>query len=110
MWTANDKGEPEFQLELADLLMRVPDGRLEEILPTATDWLRKRRDILSAADSHGCPRFLLLWDRFADVAFREREPSESGEQGNDDLLTRSLGSPGGMHLNSRAFQTACAEV
>jgi hypothetical protein len=35
LWAASDKGEREFQFELAGVLARMPDGPLQELLPSA---------------------------------------------------------------------------
>ena len=58
MWAAVEKGEAEFQFELADLLLQMPDTSLVEILPAVTSWLQRRRELLSATDKPGGPRIL----------------------------------------------------
>lgn len=95
LWELIDKGEPDFQYELADSLLRMPNAPLEKLLPSAISWLQRRRDDLSAADRVDGPRFLCLWDRFAELSYRKQEPREAGGQDKDDLLSESLGSPGG---------------
>ena len=44
VWEASEKEEVEFQFELADLLIEMPDAALGELLSTATSWLRRRRE------------------------------------------------------------------
>jgi len=95
LWAAADKGEPELQFELADLVSRMPDGTLQELLPSATCWLRQRREVLSPTDCPGGPRFLRLWDVLAAPTYREQESDDRGA-GDDDLLSQSLNSPGGI--------------
>jgi hypothetical protein len=94
-WAASDKGEREFQFELAGVLARMPDGPLQELLPSAASRLQRRRPVLSAADRPGGARFLPLWDRLAALTYREQEAGDPGTD-YDDLLTQSLNSPGGI--------------
>jgi hypothetical protein len=93
LWAANDKDDAPFQFALADLMSRMPEAPLRELLPAATSWLQRRRDALSAPNQPDGPRFLPLWDRFADVAYAQGD-AEEGE--DDDLLTVSLNRPGGI--------------
>jgi hypothetical protein len=95
LWTATENAEPAFQFELADLLARMPDRTLQELLPSATSWLQRRREVLSATERPGGPRFLHLWDRFADLTYHEHELEDSDAK-NKDLLNQSLASPGGI--------------
>jgi hypothetical protein len=94
LWAAGNAGKPEFQFELADLLARMPDEFLRELLSSAIPWLQKRRETFTANDRPGGPRFLPLWDRFAALTYSEAGEAEVGK--DDDLLVRALGEPGGM--------------
>jgi hypothetical protein len=47
---ASEAGEPELQFELADLLARMPDEFLGELLSSAIPWLQRRRETLAAND------------------------------------------------------------
>jgi hypothetical protein len=94
LWAANDKGDASFQFGLADLMSKMPEPSLRELLPAATSWLQRRREALSASDQTGGPRFLPLWDRFADVAYAGQDDAAETENG-DDLTTESLNRPGG---------------
>jgi NAD-dependent SIR2 family protein deacetylase len=95
LWAANDKGDALFQLAIADLLSRMPEARLSELLPAATSWLQRQREALSVPDQSGGSRFLTLWDFLADRSYiPEKGAVEAG--GDDDLTTESLNRPGGM--------------
>jgi hypothetical protein len=95
IWAACDKGSEDFQFELAECLLRMPEGPLLELLSSATSWLQKRRGILAAAEREGGPRFLPLWDRFADLAY-DHDAEGGAVREDDDLETASLNEPGGM--------------
>jgi hypothetical protein len=94
LWVASEKGEPEFQFDLANLLLRMPDRPLGELLPAAASWLQRRREVLATTDRPSGPRFLPLWDRFARLTYAEATPAESGAE--VDLDQRSLNEPGGV--------------
>jgi hypothetical protein len=96
LWAANSKDDPDFQFELADSVLKMPDDALVEILGSATSWLQTRREKLSQAESAGGSRFLLLWDRFADLAYRVDEKSGFSSENDSDLLTQALNKPGGV--------------
>ena len=96
MWAAAEKGEAEFQFDLADLLLRMPDASLVEILPAVTSWLQRRRQLLSATDKPGGPRFLRVRDRFADLVFPNVLPAETEASNDRDILTSALNEPGGV--------------
>jgi SIR2-like domain len=83
LWAADNNGERVFQFELADLLLRMPDALLSELLPYATSWIRQRREILLAADCPGGPHFLRLWDRLALLTYREENPEDVGSISGD---------------------------
>jgi hypothetical protein len=95
LWAADNNGERVFQFELADLLLRMPDALLSELLPYATSWIWQRREILLAADCPGGPHFLRLWDRLALLTYREENPEDVGSI-SGDILMESLNSPGGI--------------
>jgi hypothetical protein len=96
IWAAVDKGEPAFQFELADLLLRMPDAPLIELLPSVTSWLQRRRELLSAIDKAGGPRFLRVWDRFANLTYSDAEQAEGEVAIDRDVLTSALNEPGGV--------------
>jgi NAD-dependent SIR2 family protein deacetylase len=96
IWAAVEKGEPEFQFELADLFLRMPDAPLVELLPSITSWLQRRRELLSATDRAGGPRFLRLWDRFADLTYANAAPTDAEPVNDRDILTSALNEPGGV--------------
>jgi hypothetical protein len=91
---AGEKEEADFQSELAELLARMPDVRLGDLLSSATYWLRQRREILTRSNGPNGARLFRLWDRFADLTY---EGVENGAVGDDnDLPTRALNEPGGI--------------
>lgn len=97
LWAANEKGDRLFQLTLADLMAQMPDEPLIELLPSATSWLQRRRDILAVANDAGGPRYLALWDRFADVTYPiGSEGVAQTNEDSDDLMTESLNRPSGI--------------
>ena len=96
LWAASSKDDPNFQFELADSILKMPADALLEILGTATSWLQTRRETLSQADRVGGSRFFLLWDRFADLAYRVGERSDTSSESDNDLLTQALNRPGGV--------------
>jgi hypothetical protein len=95
LWAAADNGEQELQFQLADLLVQMPDGLLQELLRPAAMWLRNRREVLSLADVPGGPWFLRLWDHLASLTYRDQEPEDAGAFSND-LVHQSVNSPGGI--------------
>ncbi len=94
LWAANDKGDAVFQFSLADLVLKMPEAALSELLPSATSWLQRRREVLSGVGQPDAPRFLPLWDRFADLAYVPQGDAADAVD-SDDLLTESLNRPGG---------------
>ena len=48
LWTAAEKSDQALQIELADMLLGMPDGPLGELLPSASTWLQRRRENLMA--------------------------------------------------------------
>lgn len=97
LWAANDKGDASFQFALADLMIQIPDAPLVELLPAATSWIQRRREVLSVVDRPGGARYLALWDRLADVTYTapQADAANANEDG-DDLMTESLNRPGGV--------------
>jgi hypothetical protein len=93
---AGEKGDVTFQLDVADPILRMPDGPLRELLPSVTWWLHKRRDVLVPTDVPGGARFLRLWDRLADLTYNGEEKDADDAKGANDLLTESLNRPGGI--------------
>ena len=94
LWTASEKDDATLQQGVADLLLRMPNAPLRELLPSATSWLQRRRETIAAIGQAGGARFLQVWDRFADLTydFESDEPQEHYR----DLITESLNTPGGI--------------
>jgi hypothetical protein len=95
LWAASEKGDTDFQLAIADLLLKMPQTPLRELLAPAASWLQPRRALVSTGDRSGGARFLPLWDRLADLTYGCVDDA-AVERGDDDLLTESLNSPGGV--------------
>ncbi len=95
LWAVSDKGDVRFQLALADLMSRMPQTTLSDLLPAAASWLQRQREALSVPDLPGGPPFLPLWDHLADQAYAPQKDAAEVE-GDGDLLTESLNRPGGM--------------
>ncbi len=96
IWVAHDNGEAAFQLALADLLLRMPDAPLQELLQSAPQWLQRRREILSPVDRPGGAPFLPLWDRLANLTYVAAADDDPSAEVSDNLLTKSLNSAGGI--------------
>jgi NAD-dependent SIR2 family protein deacetylase len=96
LWAASDKEDAAFQFVLADLMLQMPDAALSELLPAATSWLQRRYKVLSATDHPGGARFLLLWDRFADLTYAPADDEPGQDEPDDDLDTEALNRPGGV--------------
>jgi hypothetical protein len=96
LWAANEKEDAPFQFALADLVLQMPDAPLFELLPAATSWLQRRREMLSSPDPLGRSRFFLLWDRFADLTYLPMDIGADAEQVGSDLMTEALNRPGGV--------------
>jgi hypothetical protein len=92
-WTAAEKSDLAFQLELAESMMAMPDTLLKELLPSTTSWLQ-RRHVLLTSNPSGVIVFTRLWDRFSELVFAAGEAGESRHTG--DLNTRALNEPGGI--------------
>jgi hypothetical protein len=58
LWAAGQKAEGEFQFVLADLLAKMPDAHLRELLSSATSWLQNVRKTLSTNHRPGGPSVL----------------------------------------------------
>jgi SIR2-like domain len=92
IWTACDKGDRPFQLDLGGHLIAMPDATLIALLPSATAWLQRRRETLATIVPEGA--FLWeLWDRFAGVSFVSTGDKQRRTSG--DLSTRALNEPPG---------------
>lgn len=96
LWAASEKGDGEFQQELADQILLMPPAPLSELLSATVSWAQRQREPLARRDAHDGPRFFPLWDRLAELAFDtpDAEPAEHGF--GDDLITEALNRPGGM--------------
>jgi hypothetical protein len=93
LWTAAEKEDAAFQAELAGAILAMPAAPLTELLPAATSWLQRRREMLANANQPGGEWFYRLWDRFADLTYDDAETEQSG---GDDLATEALNRPGGI--------------
>jgi hypothetical protein len=91
---AGEKADGEFQFHLADLLAKMPEAPLGELLSSAASWLQKLRETLSATDRPGGPQFFRLWDKFADMAYGNEENGQV--EHDDDLFKGALSEPGGI--------------
>jgi hypothetical protein len=98
LWAASEKGDVDFQFAIADLVLKMPEAPLREIMESVPSWLQKKREALSAVDRPGGARFLPLWDKLADLTYTAQEGAEGeGDAGGSvDLLTESLNRPGGV--------------
>lgn len=94
LWAASDKEDAAFQIALADLMLQMPDAALSDLLSAATSWLQRHYVILSATDHPGGPRFLLLWDRFADLTYVAANDKPADEDTDDGF--EALNRPGGV--------------
>ncbi len=95
IWAASEKGDADFQLPMADLVLNMPEAPLRELLPAAASWLQRQRELVSTGGRPGGPRFLPLWDRLADLTYGLTNDG-AVELGDDDFLTESLNRPGGV--------------
>lgn len=96
LWAASDKEDAAFQFVLADLMLKMPDEALSELLPAATSWLQRRYKVLSETDRPGGARLLPLWDRFADLTYLPAVEGAAEDELDDDLATEALNRPGGV--------------
>lgn len=90
---AKTKGDQSFQLDLAKQLVTMADELIVELLPSATSWLRERREVLIVEGDLGGSPFLGLWDRFAQLVFK----NDYGEISADrDWIDGCFYEPGGV--------------
>ncbi len=95
LYALSEQGDPALQLDIAALIMEMPDSPLRELLPVVASWLIKRRETLSSYDVSGGSLFMPLWDRLADLIYvPQSEPVTVAADG--DLLTDALNEPGGQ--------------
>src|SRR5262245_30878964 len=71
----------------------MPADPLCELLPTATSWLQRRLDLLT--DQSSGTHCLTLWDRFADLAYKDVGAEDADAEGVD-LGNEALSRPGGV--------------
>jgi len=96
LWAAHQKGEAQFQHELADTLLQAPKVAVNPFLAATVAWLQQRREVLSNPDQAGGPRYFKLWDKLADLAYSAAENDDPQQSNRDpDLLNISWGQPGG---------------
>jgi hypothetical protein len=95
LWAAHQKGEAQFQRELADALLEAPNIEVKPFLAAAVAWLQQRREVLSNSAQAGGPRYFNLWDMLADLAYSANENNNEPEQSEADLVNASLSAPGG---------------
>jgi NAD-dependent SIR2 family protein deacetylase len=95
LWAAGEKGDEEFQLELSAQLLDVPDNFLEQILDETSNWLERRWELLSELADDGRDHFFEVWDRLAEIAYRNN--SESNTIADTDALdSAALSEAGGI--------------
>jgi hypothetical protein len=94
-WAASEQGDAGFQRELAELVLRMPDATLNEILHAAGSWMVRQRETLAEAIEGGEPRFLSVWDRLADLAYENQGGAETESGFDGDLINEALNRPGG---------------
>lgn len=96
LWAASERGDAEFQHELAGEILHMPPATLGELLPAAASWIQRQRAALTQQDAHGVSRFFPVWDGLATIAFdvADSEPMEHGF--GNDLMTEALNRPGGI--------------
>jgi hypothetical protein len=92
LWTACEKGDLEFQQNLGRHLTTMPNSTITELLPSATAWLQRRRELLASPVPED-ELFLRLWDRFAGLVFVS--VSDQAKRAGD-VTTRALGDPAGV--------------
>jgi hypothetical protein len=95
LWAAHQKGEVQFQRELADALLRTPNVAVKPFLAAAVAWLQQRREVLWSSNQAGGPRYFALWDKLADLAYSTDSRNNDLEQSEEDLVNTSLSAPGG---------------
>ena len=95
LWAASEQGDAGFQHELAELVLRMPNATLKEILHAAGSWMVRQRETLTEAVEGGEPRFLSLWDRLADLAYEDQDGAETESGFDGDLINEALNRPGG---------------
>lgn len=95
LWAASEQGDVSFQQELADLVLRMPDATLKEILHAAGSWMVRQREALAEGIEGGEPRFLTVWDRLAILVYEDQETAETQSGFDGDLINEALNRPGG---------------
>jgi hypothetical protein len=94
LWAAHQKGEVQFQRQLADSLLQAPNLAVKPFLAATVAWLQQRREVLSNPDQAGGPKYFRLWDKLANLAYSADENNDP-EQSDEDLVNTSLSAPGG---------------
>jgi hypothetical protein len=95
LWAAHQKGEVQFQRELADALLRAPNVAVQPFLAAAVAWLQQRREVLWSSNQAGVRRYFALWDKLANLAYSTDAGNNDLEQSEEDLVNTSLSAPGG---------------
>jgi hypothetical protein len=95
LWAAYQKGEAQFQQELADALLQAPNAAVKPFLAAAVAWLQQRREVLCSSNQASGPRYFTLWDKLADLAYSDDENNNDLENSEEDLVNASLSAPGG---------------
>jgi hypothetical protein len=94
LWTAAEKDDAAFQFNMADAILRMPEGTVRELLHPAASWLQRRRSNLMGAGQPNVPRYYPLWDTLAAIAYAVNDVDD--DIANRDVLTDALNHPGGV--------------
>jgi hypothetical protein len=73
LWAAHQKGEVQFQRELAGALLEAPNAAVRPFLVAAVAWLQQRREVFSDPDQTGGPVYFRLWDKLSDLGYSVAE-------------------------------------
>jgi hypothetical protein len=92
---AHQNGAAQFQRQLADALFEAPKVAIKPFLAATVAWVQQRREILSDPDQAGRPRFFLLWDKLAALAYSADRKNTDPEHSEEDLVNASLSAPRG---------------
>ncbi|WP_145477610.1 SIR2 family protein [Stenotrophomonas rhizophila] len=95
LWAASEQGDADFQHEVAELVLKMPEATLKEILHAVSSWLVRQRETLVEATESRELCFLKVWDRLADLLFGNQEGLETEAGMDGDLTNEALNRPGG---------------
>jgi hypothetical protein len=96
LWASAKTLRQPLQLEVADLIVRMPVAALLPIASSAASWLRECRSLLLDDPAALFGPFLGVWDRLAEVVYTDAGPVTSATSSEDeDLATAAMNEPGG---------------